>query len=85
MLQVEAEALLRDALKRERELAERERVLAGKELDSEKARTALAEKEVEIEKARAAFFEAAYNGVTKKPGFGCLFKKIFTLGLSKCG
>lgn len=85
MLQVEAEALLREALKRERELAERERALAARDLESEKARTALAERERAIEKTRADSFEAAYNGVTKKPGFGCLLKKIVTLGLSKCG
>jgi hypothetical protein len=84
-ISVEAERLLREALKREQDLADRERNLADRDIQNEKERTALAQKEMEIEKQRAAFYQNAYETVTKKPSFGCRLKQFFTFGLSKCG
>jgi hypothetical protein len=80
----ETERLLREALRRESELAERERALALRELDAQKQRTALAEKETTNQKERADFYELAFRQATKGRSAGCTVLKIFTLGLGRC-
>lgn len=62
---------------REREIAQREIGLANKERD-------LAVKDRDLEKARGDFFEQAYKTVTKKRGFRCFLKKLYTFGLGTC-
>ena len=76
--------LLRKTMAQNDQLTQRERALAGKELETEKERTALAEKEAAIEKARARFYEQAFERLTRKRGFGCAIKKAITLGLAHC-
>ena len=83
-LQVEAERLLRESLKRQEDFAEKERALAARELDTEKQRTALTEKEVSIQKDRADFYKTAFENATKGRTLGCKVLKVFTLGLAKC-
>jgi len=69
-LQVEAERALREALKREKDLAARELAASQKE-------TELALKEAADEKKRADEFEALYARASKKQGgFGCFFKRL---------
>lgn len=84
-LSVEAETLLRDVIRRERELMDRERALLNRELDFEKQRTSLAERDAAVERNRADFYKNTADSLTKKNSFGCVLKKIFTVGLSKCG
>lgn len=62
----------------------RERELAARELESEKARTALAERETLLERERAEFFRSAMDQLTRGPGFWCRVAKVFTLGLKTC-
>lgn len=83
-LQVEAERILREALAREQEFAAKERAIAAREIETERARTALAEKEAADQKERADFYAASFKQVTQKKGFGCTMKKIFTLGMGAC-
>ena len=83
-LAVETEALLRDALKRERELAERDTHIFLQRLELEQAKTELAVKEATLEKARGDFYKDALDRLTRGRGAGCWVKKIFTLGLAKC-
>lgn len=81
---MEAERVLRDALKRAEELAARERDIATRELETEKARTALAQKEAADQKERADFYAESFKQTTKGKGFGCVLKKVFTIGLAPC-
>ncbi len=83
-LQVEAERILREALKHEREFAERERELARREIDAEKRRAELAEKEAADQKERADTYARNFKEATKGRGFGCVLKKVFTIGLGTC-
>lgn len=76
--------LLQQNLTQQQDLLERERALAQRELETEKSRTAVAEKEAAMEKERAEFYRQAFAQIVSKPGFGCVLKKIFTLGLAKC-
>lgn len=79
------EQALREHVARQEELLERERNLATRELDAEKARTALAEKDAAMERERAEFFKNAFESVTRGPSVGCLIVKwVFTLGLKRC-
>jgi len=71
-LSVEAEALLRDILKRERDLSQQA-------LETERAKTQLAEKQAEAEKKRGDDFEKIIARLTKKPSFGYKLKQIFLL------
>jgi hypothetical protein len=66
-------------------LEERERQLSVKELETEQRLRAVAERERDVEKARGDQLEMALKLMTRKPGFGCTLKKIFTLGLGRCG
>lgn len=70
---------------------ELEKANYARAVDLEKQATGLAQKETglamrerDLERERAAFYEAAFKSVTKKPGIGCLLKRIFTLGLARC-
>jgi hypothetical protein len=51
--------------------------MANKERD-------LAVKERDLEKVRADFYEQAYKTVTKKRGFRCVLKMLYTFGLGTC-
>lgn len=73
-----------DFVKRETEADTRERDLAARALELEKQATALAQKERDLQKERADLYESLYKTITKKPGFGCVLKRIFSLGLARC-
>lgn len=70
---------------------EQEREYWNRALEVERDAAALIEREkviVERERdlalERAKFYEDAYLSLTKKGGFGCVMKKIFTLGIASC-
>lgn len=71
-------------IRREKEQDERERANMRRALELEQQATTLAQRETVIEKQRADFYEQAFRSVTKQPGFGCLLKRIFTLGFARC-
>lgn len=77
--------LLRRSIADREALAERERALAARELDTEKQRTGIAEEKAAVEKVRGDFYEQAFTTATQKTSFGCRVKRILTLGLAKCG
>lgn len=77
-------ANLQEYVKKSQELTEREIQLSQKELELEKQRTSIAERERDAEKSRGDQLETALKVATKKPGFGCALRKIFTLGLGRC-
>jgi hypothetical protein len=62
----------------------REKQNYERSLDLEKQATALAQKERDLATDKATFYEQAYKSLTKKPGFGCWMKRIFTLGIARC-
>jgi hypothetical protein len=84
ILGLEEARLLRESISREQAFADKERGLAARELDTEKARTALAEMEVELQRETAEFYKKAFAATTKGRTFGCWVKKFFTLGNGKC-
>ena len=76
--------LLRKTMAQSEEFNQRERVLAGQELEVAQKRSALAEKEAAIEKERALFYQRAFERLTRKRGFGCALRKALTAGLARC-
>lgn len=51
-----------------------------------KAKEATLQKEIELERSNAAFYKEQYEILLKKrPSFGCIVKRIFTLGMARCG
>lgn len=77
--------LLRRSMSDRNALAERERAIAARELETEKQRTELAQQKADIEKARGDFYENAFKTVTKTTSGWCQIARVFTLGLAKCG
>lgn len=71
-------------LAREKEQDERERANMSRALELEKQATGLAQRETAIQKERADFYEAVFKSVTKGSSFGCVVKKILTLGIARC-
>lgn len=69
---------------RDREADSRERLNCERAVELEKQAAAIAIKERNMAEERAKFYEAAYKSLAKKPGFGCILKKIFSLGLARC-
>jgi len=71
-------------IKRDTESDEKERQNATRALEIEKQATALAEEKARLEKERAEFYKTKFELVTKKKGWGCFFKRLFTLGKARC-
>jgi hypothetical protein len=80
--QVDAQHAAIDQLQ---ELAEKERAMGERELQLQKERTAIAERQRDLEKQRADFAEAKGKALGKGKGVGCMVKKVFSLGLARCG
>jgi hypothetical protein len=73
-------------IQRETDLSQKEHDNWQRSLDLEKQATALAEKERDMEKEKADLYLSLYNAAkAKKGGIGCALKRIFTLGLARCG
>lgn len=65
-------------------LAERTEAVHLKELEAEQRLRAIAERERDEERRRGDELDRLLTAVTRKPGFGCVLKKVFTLGLARC-
>jgi hypothetical protein len=73
-------------LVREREQDQKEREAADRVVELEKRATALAQGERDLAQEKADLYKQLWEAATKKRGgFGCTMKKIFTLGLARCG
>ncbi len=81
---LDANAAHLDFIRRETELYRREREIAQREIGVANKERDLAVKERDLALERAKFFENAYKQVTKKRGFRCVLKKIYTFGLGTC-
>jgi hypothetical protein len=66
-------------------LNDRERAAAAKELELERRLREIAERERDVEKQRGDALETIMRSQRKGPGFGCRLKRVFTLGLGRCG
>lgn len=66
-------------------LQDRERDLSQRELEMEKRLIAVIERERDAERNRGDQLQAALNLRNRRPGFGCVLKKIVTIGLGRCG
>jgi len=76
--------LLTDTRVKEEALRTQEKINWERALEIEKSATALAEREKDLQKERADLYQQLYNTVTKKTGFWCKVKKVFSLGTAKC-
>lgn len=77
---------LEEFVKGEREIYERERTQWQALFDGQKQITDLANKALELEKQKSSLYESLYNVAKKKKcGFGGTLKRIFTLGIARCG
>jgi hypothetical protein len=75
-----------DQLERERELGDRERAVASRELDAQKALNAAIERERDLERDKARTYKDLFDAATKKrTGLGCKLKRVFTFRLARCG
>ena len=72
-------------VERDREQDAREKASYDRSLELERQATALAERETNVEKMRGDMYENLYRSLSKKPGWGCTLKRIFTLGIARCG
>lgn len=81
---LEQNAVYRDHIKRERELAAKEAANADKALELARQETELVRKELGLEKQRGDFYESAYKTVTKGRSKKCWVAKILTIGLARC-
>ena len=78
-------ATYEEFIQRDREQDRREKDNWMTAIDLEKEKTKLAQAQAEIEKEKAAMYLGLYDVCRKKGGgFGCLLKRIFTLGLARC-
>lgn len=77
--------LQEQALAQNKDLSDRERALAQRELDLQKQLLSIAERERDVEKRRGDELDTLLKLRNKKPGFGCQVKKVLTLGLGRCG
>jgi len=66
------------------DLARREKEVNEKELANEREKTALAQGATELEKKRGDLYEQLFRDVTKRNGWGCFFKRLFTFGRASC-
>ena len=69
---------------RDQEQDARERAAYERALELERQATALAVRETAVERQRADLYEGLYMALTKKRGWTCTLKRIFTLGLGRC-
>lgn len=78
-------ALQEAFIERDAEMDQRERDLAARQLSVEKDARQVAEQQRDMYKEQAKTFEQAYEALRKKPaGFGCVMKRIFSLGIARC-
>lgn len=73
-----------DYVPKEIKLDEAEREQWRKAVALERQATVIAIKEKEAAEERARFYKTAYDSISKKRGFGCTLKKIFSLGMARC-
>jgi uncharacterized protein YlxW (UPF0749 family) len=74
-----------DFFRRDKEQDARETANYQRALELEQQATKIAQRERDLQAERATFYENAFKSVTKKRGIGCTLKKVFTLGLARCG
>jgi hypothetical protein len=53
-------------------------------LDLERQATVLVQKEADLANEKAQTYSDLYHSLIKKRSFGCVMKKIFTLGIAAC-
>ena len=78
-------AALKEALEKDAEVDKRNEELHKREIELYKREIELKDEEIRTLRTAMEFYENAYD-VTRKKGisFGCVMKKIFTLGIGKC-
>jgi hypothetical protein len=75
-----------DFILKEKDLDSREKAIQQQAIDNEKRSTDLARGERDLAQEQAKFYKDLYTTVSKKRGgVGCFFKKLFTLGIARCG
>jgi len=73
-------------VKREAEQDSKGQELNAKALVLKDQEIALIRREVDLVTERAELYKKLYEALTKKKsGIGCFFKKLFTLGIARCG
>ena len=73
-------------IKREQEQDTRETMSWRRAIELEQQATALMQRERDLALEKAELYRQLYEATKKKSGgFGCVLKKIFTLGLGRCG
>jgi hypothetical protein len=76
--------ILEQFISREAEQDIKEKENTDRALSLEKQATELAYKERDLYKDKAITYEQLYRALTKKPGFGCWLKRIFSFGIVRC-
>lgn len=79
-------AKLEDYIKAEKATYDLEKVQWNLLLEGERKSTDLVKQGLELEKQKSALYDSLYKAVKKKGcGVGGILKRIFTLGLARCG
>ena len=75
----------KDVMARDKELDAREQEQHLKELQLVQKEIGLKDREIELQKEQADTYKAMYEALLDKGvSFGCVVKKIFTLGIGRC-
>jgi|GEM_PF-3388588 len=81
----EANIQFQQVIQRELDLYEKEKVAWQRTVDLEKQATQIAIQERDLARQQRDHYKALYESVVKKPGgFGCVLKKLFTIGIARC-
>jgi hypothetical protein len=78
-------SILNQLVDQMKQLEARESQLRDKEVVVQQQLTTVAERERDVEKQRGDTLDMLLKQRDSKGGFGCTMKKIFTLGLGRCG
>lgn len=73
-----------DYIARDREQDAREKAIADRALEVERAAAAVERDRTAIAEQKAALYEQLYRSVTKGPGAGCRILRALTFGIYRC-
>jgi hypothetical protein len=75
---------LREYIKRDQEVDERERSIFQRAIELEKEATRLAKLEKDLLNDKANLYENLYKSITSKPSIGCKIARVITIGIYRC-
>jgi hypothetical protein len=76
--------VLEDAAARDKEQDARAKELSDQAIQNERDKTDIEKERTALAQEKATMWEQLYRSVTKKPGAGCKFLRVITIGIHRC-